>query len=79
MFLDADDVLTRHAVEVGVIFLSVRPSCAFVSGDYRLVGTNLKVLRKAASPLVENATTISRFFDRTTSACTGLSCTGVNL
>src|SRR3712207_5573157 len=35
LFLDADDRLLPHALEVGVERLEAHPECAFVSGRYR--------------------------------------------
>jgi len=37
VFLDADDLLRRNAIERGVGFFSERPECAFVCGHYGLV------------------------------------------
>ncbi len=43
-FLDADDVLAPHALLTGVQALAANPDCAFVTGDYRLVGPDLRPL-----------------------------------
>jgi len=46
VYLDADDVLTPNALEIGVNDLLAHPECAFVSGDHRLVGPDLRPLFK---------------------------------
>jgi glycosyltransferase involved in cell wall biosynthesis len=46
VYLDADDVLTPHALQIGVSDLLSHPECAFVSGDHRRVGPDLKPLFK---------------------------------
>jgi glycosyltransferase involved in cell wall biosynthesis len=46
VYLDADDVLTPNALEIGVNSLLSHPECAFVSGDHRLVGPDLRPLFK---------------------------------
>jgi glycosyltransferase involved in cell wall biosynthesis len=46
VYLDADDVLTPDALEIGVNELLSHPECAFVSGDHRRVGPDLRPLFK---------------------------------
>ena len=46
VYLDADDVLTPNALEIGVNDLLSHRDCAFVSGDHRLVGPDLGPLFK---------------------------------
>lgn len=46
VYLDADDVLMPDALEIGVNDLLSHPGCAFVSGDHRRVGSDLRPLFK---------------------------------
>ena len=46
VFLDADDLLSPSALQIGVGELMAHPECAFVSGDHRRVAADLTPLFK---------------------------------
>lgn len=46
VFLDADDRLVPHAVEVGLAALAAHPECACVAGHYRLISAEGALLRQ---------------------------------
>jgi glycosyltransferase involved in cell wall biosynthesis len=52
VFLDADDRLLPHALEVGMGELLAAPEAAFAAGRPRDIGRTGKVIREAAQPLV---------------------------
>jgi glycosyltransferase involved in cell wall biosynthesis/SAM-dependent methyltransferase len=54
-FLDADDLLAPRALETGMRYLLAHPECAFVSGDHRRVGPDLRPLFKCrANPVTSD-------------------------
>jgi glycosyltransferase involved in cell wall biosynthesis len=53
LFLDADDRLLPHALEVGMRHLAARPECAFVSGHCRYIDEDGSPGQTPEQPLVE--------------------------
>lgn len=52
VFLDADDRLLQHAVQVGIEALETRPRVAFAAGMSRDIGEDGQVIRGRQQPLV---------------------------
>jgi glycosyltransferase involved in cell wall biosynthesis len=52
VFLDADDRLLHHAIQVGVEALAKRPPVAFAAGMSRDIGEDGRVIRERRQPLV---------------------------
>ena len=50
VFLDADDLLLPHALEVGVERLKAHPECAFVSGRYKHITADRQLLWEVQPP-----------------------------
>jgi len=53
VFLDADDLLSPSALQIGVGELMAHPECAFVSGDHRRVAADLTPLFKFRARPIE--------------------------
>ncbi len=52
VFLDADDLLTSVALEMGIHHLNAHPDCAFVSGHYTVIRSNGQVVPQSRNSVV---------------------------